>query len=132
MRYLLISVVAAALLACQAAPTPSGYDLSGSWGGDHVGLDLNAQGGRLEYDCAAGAIDEPVRPDAAGTFVARGTHVPSLGGPERVDQPRPRLPAEYRGRVRGDLMTLTVHTPDGVLGPFGLERGATPSILRCL
>ena len=132
MRGLSAIIALGLLLGCQGTAGPARGVLTGSWGGAHIGLELTDQGGRLEYDCAAGAIDEPIRPDASGTFVARGTHVPNMGGPERVDQPRPQMPADYRGRVRGHSMTLRVHTSEGVLGPFALERGAAPAILRCL
>lgn len=103
----------------------------GTWGGRHVGLELTAGGGALDYDCAAGTIDEPVRADASGRFTARGTHTPGMGGPERVDVARPRLPAQYSGRIQGERMTLSVRAPDE-LGPFTLARGAEPMLMRCL
>lgn len=117
--------------ACQAAaPTASGV-LVGGWGGQHVGLELTAAGGTLDYDCAAGTIDEPVRVDASGRFTARGTHTPSMGGPERIDVPRPRVPAQYSGRLEGARLTLSVRVPDE-LGPFTLTRGVEPMLMRCL
>jgi hypothetical protein len=134
MRKFLLTLGAFVLsAACQAA-APSGAPLTGSWGGEHVGLELHAGGGTLEYDCAAGAIDEPVRPDGSGAFSARGTHSPGHGGPDRVDEDPPRLLAEYHGRIRGERMTLNVRVPssDLVLGPYTLDRGAPPQILRCL
>lgn len=119
--------------ACQAPASPD-VALTGSWGGEHVGLALHAGGGTLEYDCAAGAIDEPVRADESGAFLARGTHTPGHGGPDRVGEEPPRLPAEYQGRVRAGRMTLNVRVPSSglVLGPYTLERDAPPQILRCL
>jgi hypothetical protein len=123
----------ALLAACQAAPpAPAGAALTGSWGGEHIGLELSAAGGRLEYDCAAGTIDEPVRPDARGRFNARGAHTPNTGGPERVDVPRPQVEATYSGQVNGDRLTLSVSTPEAELGPFSLQRGAQPMLMRCL
>jgi len=121
------------LAACQAAPpAPAGAALTGSWGGEHVGLELSATNGRLDYDCAAGTIGEPVRPDASGRFTARGMHTPGTGGPERVNVPRPQLEATYTGQVSGDRLTLSVRTPDAELGPFSLARGAEPMLMRCL
>lgn len=122
------------LNACQAALPPSGEPLAGSWGGQHVALELSREGGRLEYDCAAGSIDEAVRPDSSGRFSVRGTHTPGHGGPERVGEEPVALPANYDGRVRGERMTLIVRVVSSglELGPFTLERGATPVILRCL
>ena len=88
----------------------------------------------LEYDCAAGTIDEPVRPDSAGRFSVRGTHTPGHGGPERVGEEVQRLPANYEGRVSGSRMTLSVRViASGLeLGPFTIERDARPVIMRCL
>jgi hypothetical protein len=134
MRKFLLSFVALVLsAACQAA-APSGATLTGSWGGEHVGIELHAGGGTLEYDCATGAIDEPIRLDGSGAFRAHGTHSPGHGGPDHVGEEPPRLPSEYHGRVRGDRMTLNVRVPssDLTLGPYTLFRGAPPQILRCL
>ena len=126
--------VLCALSACQAAPRAYGGPLTGSWGGQHVAVVLGREGGALEYDCAAGTIDEPVRPDASGRFTVHGTHKPGHGGPERLGEEAPSQPAEYVGRVNGERMTLSVRVlVSGVtLGPFTVERGVTPVIMRCL
>jgi hypothetical protein len=119
--------------ACQSVAATSA-PLTGSWGGRHVGLKLEAEGGRLDYDCAAGTIDEPLRLEHGDRFRAGGTHSPGQGGPDRIGYEPPRLPATYEGQVRGDRMTLHVRVPStGVeLGPFTLRRGAEPILLRCL
>jgi hypothetical protein len=123
-----------ALGACQAAPPLITAPLTGSWGGRHIALELASHGGTLEYDCAAGTIDEPVRPDSAGRFFVHGTHTPGHGGPDRVGEQAPVLPADYEGRISGSRMTLSVRVvPSGLeLGPFMIERGATPMVVRCL
>jgi hypothetical protein len=136
-RFVCILVGSFALIvlgACQAAPPLADEPLTGSWGGQHVALELVREGGTLEYDCAAGTIDEPVRPDSMGRFAVQGTHTQGHGGPERVGEEAPVLPAEYEGRVSGSRMTLSVRVaPSGQeLGPFMIERGATPVIMRCL
>jgi hypothetical protein len=125
-------VLASALAACATAPAPG--PLAGSWGGRGIGLTLDQQQGRLEYDCASGTIAGPLLPDAAGRFAATGTHTPDEGGPERIDRPRPAFPARYNGTVRRDEMRLFVDVPgrDLHLGPFTLRRGAQPILLRCL
>ncbi len=128
------ALLAAMLGACQASTPPSADGLLGVWGGQHVRLDLTATGGALEYDCATGSIDEPVRPDQSGAFSARGTHSPSHGGPARIGETPSRLPATYSGRISGARMRLTVRVnsanPD--LGPFELKRGADATLMRCL
>lgn len=117
---------------CATAP-PAGVALTGRWGGQHVGLELAANGGTADYDCAAGRIDGPVLPRADGTFQALGTHTPGTGGPERVGAVPPSYAARYEGSVRGDRMTLQVRVENGVLvGPFTLRRGVEPILMRCL
>ena len=117
--------------ACASVP-PAGVPVTGQWGGPHIGLALDASGGRIEYDCAAGTIG-PVVPRQGGSFTATGTHITGFGGPERVGQTRPTQAAQFSGAVRGDRMTLHVQVADGVvLGPFELRRGAEPMLLRCL
>lgn len=117
--------------ACASVP-PSGVPVTGQWGGTHIGLTLDASGGRIEYDCAAGTIGAVV-PGPGGAFTAPGTHTPGWGGPEIEGQVPPTYSAHFRGTVRGDRMTLAGRVENGVeLGPFSLRRGAEPGILRCL
>lgn len=122
-----------ALLASCAAVPPAGVPLTGRWGGDHVGLTLDANGGTLDYDCAAGAIAGPLVPLGDGSFAAIGTHSPGHGGPEQVGEVHPDFAARYVGTVRGDRMTLTIKVANDVLiGPYSLRRGAEPMLMRCL
>ncbi len=129
-----IVIAAAAALSGCATPQVVARSLSGSWGGTHVGLTLDAAAGRLDYDCAAGTILGPVMVNAAGQFRATGTHTPGTGGPVRQDHVPPAYPAIYQGSVRGDRMMLSVSVPSRgfVIGPYGLRRGAAPNLMRCL
>lgn len=117
---------------CASVP-PAGIPLTGSWGGEHVGLELTPTGGTADYDCAAGRIEGPLLPRADGSFQASGTHTPGTGGPERIGVVPPSYAARYEGSVRGDRMTLLVRVENGILvGPFTLRRGAQPILMRCL
>lgn len=110
----------------------AGVPVTGSWGGTHVGLTLDASGGKLEYDCAAGTVG-PIIPGRDGRFVAEGTHTPGSGGPEIVGRVPPTYEASYSGTVRGERMTLQGRLANGVeLGPYELRRGAEPIVFRCL
>jgi hypothetical protein len=140
-RFRAVAAIGAVILvsSCQAAvapplPGPGPYPVTGAWGGVHVSLVLQESGGMLEYDCASGEIDGPLRTDSAGRFSAVGYHTPGQGGPEREGYVPPRQPATYSGRVQGDVMTLLVSIPStGVqIGPLTLRRGAEPTIFRCL
>jgi hypothetical protein len=130
-KWVLLSYVAL-LGACAALPQ-LGTPVTGDWGGRHVHLRMTATGGTLEYDCAAGTIDGPLRLDADGAFSAVGTHTPGRGGPEIEGQELPTFRVRYAGVVRGKRMRLHGRVEDGVvLGPFSLRRGAEPTIFRCL
>lgn len=125
---------AALLSACAPVPPTDGAPLAGTWGGTHIGLTLTPTGGLLDYDCGAGTIAGPLILAPGGEFRAVGTHTPGTGGPERMGEGRPSYPADYRGRIIGDRMTLVVHVP--ALGApeasYALQRGAAPTLLRCL
>lgn len=124
-------LLALSIGACASVP-PAGIPVTGQWGGPHIGLTLDASGGRIEYDCAAGTIG-PIVPGAGGRFAAAGTHTPGWGGPEIEGQVRPTYATQFSGTVRGDRMTLAGWVENGVaLGPFALSRGAEPGIFRCL
>ena len=113
---------------------PSPVIALGPWGGSHVSMQVTSAGARLEYDCAAGAIEEPVRPDAEGRFTAIGTHTPGHGGPIRLGEVLPAFRARYDGDVDGERMNLLVTLTDtGVtLGSFQLQRGNSGVLVRCL
>ena len=130
-----ISIAMAAMLAgCATTTDEKIQPLSGSWGGQHVGLTFHATAGKLEYDCAAGEIYGPVIVNSIGEFHEKGTHTPGTGGPVRQDQVPHALPALYHGSVRGERMTLRVILPSNgtVIGPLELMLGAAPVLTRCL
>jgi hypothetical protein len=97
-------------------------------------MDVSSAGARLEYDCAEGVIEEPLRPDAEGRFTAAGTHTPGHGGPIRVGEVLPAFRARYDGRVDGEEMRLLVTLTEtgAMLGTFELRRGNSGLLTRCL
>ena len=106
--------------------------LSGSWGGNHVGMDITTEGARLDFDCAHGVIGEPIRPDAEGRFEVEGSYTLEGPGPARKDEAR-RYPARYWGQVRGETITLKVQ-PNGYdanLPTLELSRGRPPNVRKC-
>ena len=106
---------------------------AGTWGGEHIGLEVTAQGGRVEYDCAHGTIDQRIVPDARGRFDVRGTHVREHGGPVRKDEAVDIHPARFAGEIRGDTMTLNVTEIDTKedVGTFTLVFGRRPRVMKC-
>lgn len=127
-------LLAAAWIGCALAAPAKETTLTGSWGGQHIGLEVTAEGARIEYDCAQGTIDGPIVLDRAGRFEATGTHGAEHGGPVREGEETSSQPARYRGRAAGKTLELTV-TLDGSgeeVGTFTLTRGAMPRLFKCL
>lgn len=103
------------------------------WGGDHVEMEVTGGGARLEFDCAHGTIDEPLRVDAKGAFRAKGTFTPERSGPSRDGDASPIAKAIYSGTLKDDAMTLRV-VVDGQDGPgttYELVRGRPGNVRKC-
>ena len=133
-KAILSALLAALAVSCAMASTAKDGALRGRWGGLHISLELTAEGGTIEYDCAYGMIDGPVVPDREGRFEAAGTHTAERGGPVREGEEKQRRPARYRGKVSGKTLTLTVTLTDSneEIGTFTLTRGAVPRLMKCL
>lgn len=118
-----------------SSPTPPPQSTSvrtGTWGGNHIGLEVTDSGARVEYDCAHGSIDQRLEVDREGRFDARGGYVRERGGPQPVEEESPQ-PARYAGRVDGDAMTLTVSLTQSnqTIGTFTLTFGNQPLVRKC-
>jgi hypothetical protein len=127
----LISLV---LTGCSGVTRPSGLVPQGAWGGDHVGLVLDAARGTLEFDCAHGTMQAPVPVAGDGTFSVTGIFVREHGGPIRDGEPADQHPAVYSGTTDGKRMTLTVALSDESqqIGTFQLALGGRSSVVKCL
>lgn len=129
-------VAALALVAaCSVVVTgPGVFIVIGTWGGEHVHLELEESGGTLEYDCAYGTIDAGWTLSDDGEFVGSGEHIIEHGGPVQDGEILPARPASYTGTVKDDRMSLTVTFSDSaqVVGTFDLVHGNEGQILRCL
>jgi hypothetical protein len=91
-------------------------------------------GGRIEFDCAHGTLDQTLETDTAGHFQVAGTYTAERPGPEREDDPPRSRRARYAGRADTRTMTLSVTLvdTDEKLGPFALTFGATGRLRKCL
>ena len=120
--------MAALALAMPATAAP----LTGHWAGDRLTLVATATGAQLVLDCAAGRIDAPIAPDAAGHFTAHGSFASFQPGPQRADDPAPEAPAMFAGTVTGDRMTISISRPGAERQTYRLARGAAIKPVRCL
>jgi hypothetical protein len=108
--------------------------IEGTWGGDRLRLVVDAKGaGRVELDCASGAIAGPLMLNEKGAFAAAGTFEQYRAGPQRADEAAAAKNARYEGTVEGETMTLSIW-PEGAAKPqiFKLRKGAAVKLVRCL
>ena len=115
-----------------ATPTQS-RDLRGTWGGEHIAMEVTDAGATIEYDCAHGRITERIAPDAEGKFQAKGVHTRERGGPVRQGE-NDEEPALYRGSIKDQTMTLAVELTrnNESAGTYTLTHGKQGRIRKCL
>ena len=134
---LLVVFTSALLLASEPATNlQQEQDASASpdvWGGRDITMEVTPEGATLEFDCAHGNVLEPLKANAKGEFVARGTFTPEHGGPISRDNPPRDLPATYKGTIEGDTMRLEVvlADKDQAPEPFALTRGKAGRLRKC-
>lgn len=106
----------------------------GMWGGEHIGLWVENNRARLEYDCARGTIDQLMKVDSKGRFNVTGTHIREHGGPSMKGEKPESYPALYTGQVTGRRMVVTITLRDTkqILGPYILTYGKSPILVKCL
>jgi hypothetical protein len=116
-----------------ATATMSKTLAAGMWGGEHLRMDVSEGGAGLDYDCAAGVIERPIVLDGEGGFDVKGTYVPQHGGPIRRDEEANTRPARYVGRVKGNVLILTVSLadPEESVGQFTLTHGDEGRVMKC-
>lgn len=106
----------------------------GTWGGDHISVEVTEEGARVEFACAHGTISEPPKVDSQGKFSAKGAYVRERGGPQRVGEEDKGQPVIYSGTTDGKTATLTItnSATDEVIGTFKLTLGKRSRITKCL
>src|SRR3982074_2046571 len=74
----------------QAAPD-AGSVASGTWGGEHIILEVSEKGAEVELDCAHGEVTQHITLGKHGDFDVAGTFTTEHGGPVRRDE-NPQTP----------------------------------------
>lgn len=105
----------------------------GDWGGEHISLQLSERGGKLEFDCAHGTIDQRITLDRQGGFDVTGTFVEEHGGPVRQNERGRSHQVRYTGRVREGKMKLTIRQSNTkkIVGTFTLALGEEAMLVKC-
>jgi hypothetical protein len=113
------------------APEDRNTAATGTWGGEHVLLQVSKNATELEFDCARGQITQPIALDKRGNFDVPGTFTPEHGGPVARDESVPLVQARYSGHVDGERMSLTVTREQEVFGPFALTHDQHSNLRKC-
>ena len=126
-------LLAVGLMACTSGGTMAENRVpTGSWGGEHVRLTVSDPGGTVEFDCAHGTLDAPLKVDTEGRFDVPGSLVRE-GGPATPGGESDRQSVRYSGRVNGSSMDLDLRREAGeALGSFRLKMGERGKLLKCL
>lgn len=124
-----IAVMTGLVFAKRARTIPNG-----GWGGQHIQLTVANGAATIEYDCANGRIEGPLKIDRRGRFDLRGTHRRERGGPVRLGESETGMPARYTGWTDGKRMTLTVTLVNEKteIGTFELTHGKVGRVFKCL
>ena len=113
-----------------AAPG-AGLVAGGTWGGEHLILEVSEKGAEAEFDCARGQVTQPIRLDGNSDFDVAGTFTAEHGGPVLRNKTAQPATARYSGHVDGDGMNLTVTVAGKKVGVFPLKRGSQPMLRKC-
>jgi hypothetical protein len=126
----LLTMMAMAMAVAQAGSAPAA--LQGQWAGDRLQLVIDAQGGRVQSDCASGQFAGPVAPTADGRFEVQGTFDAHQPGPQSADAPA-SASAHYSGELRDGVLKLKI-APAGASAAqvYTLQAGARVKLRRCL
>ncbi len=122
------------ILALAAAPGSAAPRrlATGTWGGEHLRLTVDARAGvDLDFDCARGHIDGVPALDDEGSFEVEGRYLQEHGGPVRKDEDTRGRPVRYRGTVSGDTLTLGFTLDETPQGPFTLQHGKPGRVVKC-
>ena len=108
-------------------------DVIGDWGGPHLAMSVTSNGASLEFDCAHGQFDEPLRPDRQGRFAVHGIYVAEHGGPTRKGETPKSRAAAYTGTIKVDQMTISAKLLDAdqEIGTFVVRRDQPARLFKC-
>jgi hypothetical protein len=127
-------ILSLSLITVSARPKKMQRISNGSWGGQHIHIDVDSKSATLAFDCAHGTIEGPLMADSKGRFSWKGTYSPEHGGPVRNEENDTGQAAVYTGSIKNQTMTLTVRLANQKepLDTFVLTQGKTGRIRKCL
>jgi len=105
----------------------------GLWGGEHISMEVTAQGATIEYDCAHATISQRITLDGRGRFDVPGMQIPEHGGPVRQNEQLNGSPVRFAGQVNGKRLKLSVRNSvtKELVGIFTLVYGSEAKLMKC-
>ena len=134
-EWLMVTVFFAALITTGGSLWAQNSIVTGSWGGEHIGLLASETNAAFELDCAHGEINGPlVLFDQDGSFSIEGMFTLEHGGPVFPGEQPDIHPALYTGIVYDDLMEMMITLTDSgqEIGIFDLVKDRQPLLFKCL
>ena len=112
--------------------TPSLGPTGTVWGGQHVTLEVTAEGAELDFDCASGSIPAGWAVDAKGNFKVKGTFTREHGGPVMRNDNN-AVAAIYTGNIQGNTLRLSIvaGAQSESVGDFVLARDNPGRVVKC-
>ncbi len=107
----------------------------GMWGGQHIVMQVAADGVQVDLDCAHASIAGPIAV-SNGRIDVMGTYFKEHGGPISEGDDTNGQPAHFTGTVNGNTLTLNIALPNSnptqQPGPFTLNFGQQGRVVKCL
>ena len=131
--FVLVTLVLMTTSAAVSRPRKMQRLSSGSWGGPHIRMEVDAGTATIDFDCANSSITGPLTIDSRGRFTWKGTYNREGPGPIRVEQEQNSQAATYTGTVNGTTMTLSVKLAGSKepIGSFTLRKGGAGRVFKC-
>ncbi|MBL7976924.1 MAG: hypothetical protein JNN12_01190 [Bacteroidetes Order II. Incertae sedis bacterium] len=105
----------------------------GEWGSPQLALIVTQTGAIMEFGCATGTLDKPIKADKNGQFSVSGTYTPGSGVPPPEGYVPPVYPIIATGKISGQTMTLTIMRTDqpSEIGRFIVSKGTPAKLQKC-
>ncbi|HRK74847.1 MAG TPA: hypothetical protein PLL64_11265 [Rhodothermales bacterium] len=105
----------------------------GEWGSSQLALIVTQTGAIMEFGCATGTLDKPIKADKNGQFSVPGTYTPGSGVPPPEGYVPPVYPILVTGQISGQTMTVTITRADqqSEIGRFIVSKGTPAKLQKC-
>ncbi len=134
MKKFLLSFLVFFIISCASDLNPKTTDVLGKWGGQGVQLEINENSSIFEFDCALASINSKLKTTDNQIDIQFGTFTYERGGPIKIDEKPDIHPAQFKGEIIQDSMTVIITILDQKRADqvFKLKKGENGRIFKCL